>query len=137
MSLRHVRALRGGHPALVDATGHLPVGAVTALVGDNGSGKSTLVEVLAGVLAFEGSIDGVPERRALVVQRTDLGDRLPMTARAAVAMGLWRERGLLRRLGAADRARIDEALGYPTHDPHGDPIPDANLEWPAEATRRT
>lgn len=28
-------------------------------------------------------------------------------------------------------ARIDEALGYPTHDPHGDPIPDANLLWPA------
>jgi DtxR family Mn-dependent transcriptional regulator len=31
-------------------------------------------------------------------------------------------------------ARIDSALGFPTHDPHGDPIPDANLEWPA-ATR--
>jgi DtxR family Mn-dependent transcriptional regulator len=30
-------------------------------------------------------------------------------------------------------ARIDEALGYPTHDPHGDPIPDANLEWPADS----
>jgi DtxR family Mn-dependent transcriptional regulator len=29
-------------------------------------------------------------------------------------------------------ARIDEALGYPTHDPHGDPIPDANLEWPSD-----
>jgi DtxR family Mn-dependent transcriptional regulator len=29
-------------------------------------------------------------------------------------------------------ARIDRALGYPTHDPHGDPIPDANLEWPAD-----
>jgi DtxR family transcriptional regulator, Mn-dependent transcriptional regulator len=27
-------------------------------------------------------------------------------------------------------ARIDRALGYPTHDPHGDPIPDARLEWP-------
>ena len=27
--------------------------------------------------------------------------------------------------------RIDKALGYPTHDPHGDPIPDANLRWPA------
>jgi DtxR family Mn-dependent transcriptional regulator len=26
--------------------------------------------------------------------------------------------------------RIDKALGFPTHDPHGDPIPDANLEWP-------
>jgi len=42
--------------------------------------------------------------------------------------------------------RIDKALGFPTHDPHGDPIPDANLEWPngdrkttapkASATRR-
>jgi DtxR family Mn-dependent transcriptional regulator len=27
-------------------------------------------------------------------------------------------------------ARIDRVLGYPTHDPHGDPIPDANLRWP-------
>ena len=27
-------------------------------------------------------------------------------------------------------ARIDQALGYPTHDPHGDPIPDADLKWP-------
>jgi DtxR family Mn-dependent transcriptional regulator len=26
--------------------------------------------------------------------------------------------------------RIDRALGFPTHDPHGDPIPDRNLEWP-------
>ena len=24
-------------------------------------------------------------------------------------------------------ARIDEALGFPTHDPHGDPIPDRDL----------
>jgi DtxR family Mn-dependent transcriptional regulator len=28
--------------------------------------------------------------------------------------------------------RIDHALGFPTHDPHGDPIPDANLKWPAK-----
>jgi DtxR family Mn-dependent transcriptional regulator len=42
-------------------------------------------------------------------------------------------------------AKIDRALGYPTHDPHGDPIPDARLKWPsgrkstapeASATRR-
>jgi len=26
--------------------------------------------------------------------------------------------------------RIDQVLGFPTHDPHGDPIPDANLKWP-------
>jgi DtxR family Mn-dependent transcriptional regulator len=29
--------------------------------------------------------------------------------------------------------RIDRALGFPTHDPHGDPIPDANLRWPKTA----
>jgi DtxR family transcriptional regulator, Mn-dependent transcriptional regulator len=34
-------------------------------------------------------------------------------------------------------ARIDKALGFPTHDPHGDPIPDANLEWPATDDRKT
>ena len=31
-------------------------------------------------------------------------------------------------------ARIDKALGFPTHDPHGDPIPNAQLEWPAEGS---
>ena len=30
--------------------------------------------------------------------------------------------------------RIDRALGFPTHDPHGDPIPDANLEWPEDGS---
>src|SRR5919108_3118227 len=28
-------------------------------------------------------------------------------------------------------ARIDESLGFPTHDPHGDPIPDAELNLDA------
>jgi DtxR family transcriptional regulator, Mn-dependent transcriptional regulator len=31
--------------------------------------------------------------------------------------------------------RIDKALGFPTHDPHGDPIPDAKLRWPKTGTR--
>src|SRR5438552_5173690 len=26
--------------------------------------------------------------------------------------------------------QIDRALGFPTHDPHGAPIPNAALEWP-------
>jgi DtxR family Mn-dependent transcriptional regulator len=33
-------------------------------------------------------------------------------------------------------ARIDRALGFPTHDPHGDPIPNADLQWPASANTR-
>ncbi len=34
-------------------------------------------------------------------------------------------------LSDALEAKIDSALGYPTHDPHGDPIPNAQLEWPS------
>ena len=33
-------------------------------------------------------------------------------------------------------AKIDSALGFPTHDPHGDPIPDADLKWPVSVTPR-
>jgi DtxR family Mn-dependent transcriptional regulator len=33
-------------------------------------------------------------------------------------------------------ARIDRALGFPTHDPHGDPIPNADLKWPAGSRTR-
>lgn len=32
-------------------------------------------------------------------------------------------------------ARIDESLGFPTHDPHGDPIPDADLNVGSDAVR--
>lgn len=31
--------------------------------------------------------------------------------------------------------RLDQALGYPTRDPHGDPIPTATGEWVAPITR--
>ncbi len=32
-------------------------------------------------------------------------------------------------------ARIDRTLGFPTHDPHGDPIPDADLNLASEEVR--
>jgi len=45
-----------------------------------------------------------------------------------------------RRTGSSTRcrrveARIDESLGFPTRDPHGDPIPGADLSWPPEPDR--
>src|SRR5207248_10239056 len=33
--------------------------------------------------------------------------------------------------------RIYRALGFPTHDPHGDPIPNRNLEWPGTTATST
>lgn len=31
--------------------------------------------------------------------------------------------------------RIDALMGHPTHDPHGDPIPTEDLQWPADSAR--
>jgi DtxR family Mn-dependent transcriptional regulator len=43
------------------------------------------------------------------------------------------EHGLSEEL----EARIDERLGFPTTDPHGDPIPDRHLRLAPEGARRT
>lgn len=84
----------------------LPAGEITAIIGSNGAGKSTLVEVLAGVRK---PTDGHVERHgdiALVVQRAQVPQTLPMTVRDAVAMGTW---GV--RLGRRKAAQaVDVAL---------------------------
>ena len=56
-----------------------------------------------------------------------LADRLGFTIDEVHAEADRLEHALSEEL----EAKIDEELGYPTHDPHGDPIPDANLEWPS------
>src|SRR5919204_87346 len=38
-------------------------------------------------------------------------------------------------LSEEPEAKIDESLGYPTHDPHGDPIPDARLNLARSSLR--
>ncbi len=109
--LEQLEVRRGDALVLTGIDCVLRAGAVTAVAGGNGSGKSTLIEALAGLLApAAGRIHGLPAARSLVPQRTEGGARLPLTARQVVELGMWRERGLLGRLGAAGRARVDDAL---------------------------
>ncbi|MGW9113095.1 zinc ABC transporter ATP-binding protein AztA [Microbacterium sp. NPDC055683] len=95
-----------GSDVLHDVSVHLDRGAVAAVAGANGSGKSTLVELLAGVrrprsgsVAREGDL-------ALVVQRPEAPDALPLTVAEVVTMGTWAGR-MARR---ARRAAVADAL---------------------------
>jgi DtxR family Mn-dependent transcriptional regulator len=125
------------------ANGRVTVGALAELVGVSPASASAMVKKLAVLDLLEHE----PYRG---VRLTPAGEK--------VALEVIRHHRLLelylaRTLGVhvddvhaeADRLehaiseeleeRIDRVLGYPTHDPHGDPIPDANLEWPASSPR--
>ena len=61
---------------------------------------------------------------------------LPRRApRGAVGRRPRRGRGLEHAISEDLEARIAAKLGHPTHDPHGDPIPDADLRIEEVATR--
>lgn len=102
---------RGSVLALDEVDARLPAAATTALTGANGSGKSTLLDVLAGVLPLTGGrVSGLGSASiAYVPQHSAVTDDLPITVGETVAMGRWRDRGLLRRLRASDRAVVVES----------------------------
>lgn len=76
-----------GADVVHDVSLELPRGAVTALCGANGSGKSTLVELLAGVKRPRAGAIERGGSLALVVQRPDVPDALPLTVGDVVRMG--------------------------------------------------
>jgi DtxR family Mn-dependent transcriptional regulator len=123
---------------LQSANGRVTIGALAKDLGVSPASASAMVKKLAAL----GLLEHEPYRGARL---TSAGEQ--------VALEVIRHHRLLelylaRTLGVhvddvhdeADRlehviseeleARIDRALGFPTHDPHGDPIPDADLKWP-------
>ncbi|WBU38072.1 zinc ABC transporter ATP-binding protein AztA [Homoserinibacter sp. YIM 151385] len=112
--LRGVAVLRGSTRALDRIDVELPAHGVVAVLGGNGAGKSTLLELLAGIARpSTGSLEwaaGSPPPTALVVQRSEADDRLPLTVEDVVAMGRWAALGLWRPLRRADRAAVAQAI---------------------------
>ncbi|QRN78861.1 MAG: ATP-binding cassette domain-containing protein, partial [Nocardiopsis sp. BM-2018] len=115
MLLDDLYAGYGRTDVLKGVSAEVPEGAVTALVGPNGAGKSTLLGVLAGTVPLRrGKV--TPDRGAraarpaFVVQRSAVPDTLPLTVRAAVAMGRWAHRGLWRPLTRHDRAVVARCM---------------------------
>ncbi|WP_104181600.1 zinc ABC transporter ATP-binding protein AztA [Arthrobacter sp. B0490] len=85
---------------------------ITVVTGANGSGKSTLLAVLAGLLVPRRGRVVLPVRStALVAQRSEVTDRMPLTVHDVVSMGRWPEAGLVRRLTSGDRRIIDDCIG--------------------------
>jgi iron complex transport system ATP-binding protein len=115
---QNVVIVRDGHVALASSTFRVPEAAITAVIGPNGSGKSTLLHAATGLLPLEsGSIEvlGKPpvEARgevAYVVQHMNVNPGIPMTVREVVSMGRYPSTGLLKRLSAADKAQVNDAM---------------------------
>ena len=110
--LEQLTVRRGTTLALDRVDAVFPAAAVTVLVGPNGSGKSTLLDVLAGALpATTGRVLGLRQLTvAYVPQHSALTPDLPITVAETVAMGRWRDRGLLGRLRSSDRAVIARSV---------------------------
>lgn len=112
VELEGVRAAYGRRTVLADLNLAVPAGQITTLLGANGSGKSTLLGVLGGVgPRVTGRVHRHhTQRPALVVQRSAVSDRLPVTVRETVTMGRWAHRGFWRRLTPTDHAIVAEAM---------------------------
>ena len=95
--------------ALDGVTHTFEPGTSTAVMGINGSGKTTMLECLAGLQKpTSGRITGMPDRLAYVCQHLP-ASWMPITAGEVLAMGRYRQRGLIGRLRGADRDAMRHA----------------------------
>ena len=98
--------------ALSSVTCQFQHGTSTALMGANGSGKTTLLRVICGLTPpWKGTINPDPSQKsvALVAQQPERRGWLPLTVANVLAMSRYRDRGLVKRFGPADRIIIEDA----------------------------
>lgn len=111
---------RGGRAIWSESTFRVDPGSFVAIIGPNGSGKTTLLQVILGLLpASSGTVRvyGWPPGAAndeigYVPQNYDANANEAIRARDAVLLGLTGRRWGFGRTSAADRRRVDEALGW-------------------------
>lgn len=110
----------GDVPIVRDVDLTVQAGEAVAVLGSNGSGKTTLARGLLGlatVLDGEVSVLGSPVGRlrergrvGYVPQRHSISGAVPATVREVAGVGRLARLGLFRRLGAADRRAVADAV---------------------------
>ncbi|NQX16754.1 zinc ABC transporter ATP-binding protein AztA [Rathayibacter sp. VKM Ac-2857] len=110
VSLRGIGVDFGERTALDGVELEIPAGTLTVIAGPNGAGKSTLLEVIAGTRPPTRGARSVSSAIAFVPQRTAVSDRLPVTVRDVVTVGVWGRTGRWRRVGQDLRAVVAGAM---------------------------
>lgn len=119
VAVRNLSAGYGRQLVLQDVTFTLPAGERIALIGPNGAGKSTLLKALLGFLKpRSGSVEllGAPLAQvrpqiAYMPQSAEVNWNFPITVQGVAEMGLFFSLGWFRKPGAAEKERVERALG--------------------------
>ena len=72
MRLTDVKKAYGAHTVLDGLSLEIPDGKITCILGRSGVGKTTLLNVLAGVVSFDGKVDVAPKSVGYVFQENRL-----------------------------------------------------------------
>ncbi|GAB3218741.1 metal ABC transporter ATP-binding protein [Mycolicibacterium hippocampi] len=115
-----VTVVRGGRTIWSDSTLQVDVGRFVAVIGSNGAGKTTLLNVILGLVPVaKGTVRVYGERPGVlnneigyVPQHYDANASEAIRGRDAVLLGLTGRHWGFARPSAADRRRVDEALGW-------------------------
>jgi len=128
VELEDVDFSHGAMPVLEGINLAVSPGDFLGIIGPNGSGKTTLLRIILGLAApTAGRVrlfghDPAEFRQwgrlGYVPQRATLDAGLPATVHEVVASGLVPSLGLFRRIGAAERQRIGDALAHVAMQDH-------------------
>jgi len=118
LALSGVTVSYGEKPAVFSVDATFPAAAMAAIVGPNGAGKSTLLKAALGIVprisgqvsVFGGPLESMRHRIAYVPQRASVDWDFPTRVSDVVAMGLYRELGLLGLVRPRHRAQVQSCL---------------------------
>lgn len=105
-------------PAVFSIDATFRAGAMTAIIGPNGAGKSTLLKAALGLVkplsgtttVFGAPLSDMRQRIAYVPQRASVDWDFPTRVSDVVAMGLFRQLGLLGRFRKEHASRVQACL---------------------------